>query len=144
MENNKGESAASNLAFPQRDALLQEGSLQILLRHRSTIVITMLLSVLVVLLNILKPWTCFVATNIHDLRGRRLRMRAAFESIRVRPRRAMVRLLCTENPLRFLEAKDVEFARDIDARKWTDSGPVGTSGFPGRASLVAIVLLGDA
>ena len=144
MENNKGESAASNLAFPQRDALLQEGSLQILLCHRSTIVITMTLSVLAVLLNVLKTRTCFVATNVHDLRGRRLRTRAAFESIRVRLRRAMVRLLCTENPLRFLEAKDVEFARDMDARRWTDSGPLGTSGFPGRASLVAIVLLGDA
>ena len=144
MENNKGESAASNLAFPQRDALLHEGSLQILLRHRSTIVITMTLSVLAVLLNVLKTRTCFVATNVHDSRGRWLRMRATSGNIGVLLGQAMPRMVCVENPLRFLEAKDVEFARDMDARRWTDSGPLGTSGFPGRASLVAIVLLGDA
>jgi protein-tyrosine phosphatase len=67
-------------------------------------------------------YTSFVATDSHDVRGRRPRMRAAFESISARLGRAMARLVCIENPLRVLEGEDVQFARDIDARKWTDEG----------------------
>lgn len=67
-------------------------------------------------------YTSFVATDSHDLRGRRPRMRAAFESISVRLGQAMARLLCVENPLRVLEGKDVQFARDVNTRKWTDEG----------------------
>jgi capsular exopolysaccharide synthesis family protein len=40
MLNGKVENGSSNLAFPQSDVLLQEGFLQILLRHRWTILVT--------------------------------------------------------------------------------------------------------
>lgn len=65
-------------------------------------------------------WTSFVATDSHDLRGRRPRMTAAFELISTRLGRAMARQVCIENPLRVLQGKEVFFARDINAGKWTD------------------------
>jgi len=65
-------------------------------------------------------YTSFVATDSHDLRGRRPRMRAAFESISARLGRAMARLVCIENPLRVLQGKEVFFARDVNSRKWMD------------------------
>jgi len=63
MENNKGESGASNLAIPQSDALLQEGFLQILLRHRWTILITTALSLLVTFLYLLKATPIYSSTS---------------------------------------------------------------------------------
>ena len=67
-------------------------------------------------------WTSFVATDSHDLRGRRPRMKAAFERISARLGRPLARLVCIENPVRVLEGKDVVFARDVSARKWIDEG----------------------
>jgi len=58
-------------------------------------------------------WTSFVATDSHDVSGRRPRMRAAFERISVQLGRAMARLVCIENPLRVLQGKEVFFARDV-------------------------------
>jgi protein-tyrosine phosphatase len=65
-------------------------------------------------------WTSFVATDSHDLNGRRPRMKAAFERISTRLGRAMARLVCIENPLRALHGKEVFYARDVNARKWMD------------------------
>lgn len=67
-------------------------------------------------------WTSFVATDSHDVSGRRPRMKAAFEQISARLGRAMARLVCIENPLRVLQGRDALFARDVDARTWTDEG----------------------
>jgi len=63
-------------------------------------------------------WVSFVATDAHNLEGRRPRMKAAFEHICARLGEAMARLVCIENPLRVLEGKDVLSARSISTRKW--------------------------
>jgi protein-tyrosine phosphatase len=67
-------------------------------------------------------WTSFVATDSHNIRGRRPRMKAAFEQISARLGRAMARLLCVENPVRVLQGKDVFFACDVNTGKWLDEG----------------------
>ena len=69
-----------------------------------------------------RGWTSFVATDAHNVSGRRPRMKAAYQQISTRMGRAMARLLCIENPLRVLQGRDVLFARDINARTWTDEG----------------------
>jgi protein-tyrosine phosphatase len=63
-------------------------------------------------------WTSFVATDSHNLSGRRPRMKAAFEHISKRLGRAMARLVCIENPLRVLQGKDVFFACDVNTGKF--------------------------
>jgi protein-tyrosine phosphatase len=67
-------------------------------------------------------WTSFVATDAHNVRGRPPRMKAAFHQISSRLGRALARLVCIENPLRVLQGRDVLFARDVNARTWTDEG----------------------
>lgn len=59
-----------------------------------------------------RGWASFVATDSHDLSGRRPRMKAAYERISTRLGRSMARLVCIENPLRVLRGKEVFFARD--------------------------------
>ncbi|MFC1636660.1 GumC family protein, partial [Planctomycetota bacterium] len=63
MENGKVENGRSNLALPQGDVLLQEGFLQILLRHRWTILITTVLSLLAAFLYILKATPIYSSTS---------------------------------------------------------------------------------
>ena len=65
-------------------------------------------------------WTSFVATDSHDVGGRRPRMKAAYEQIAARLGSAMARLVCIENPLRVFQGRDVFFARDVNARTWID------------------------
>lgn len=67
-------------------------------------------------------WISFVATDSHDVSGRRPRMKAAFECISARLGPAIARLVCIENPLRVLQGKDVFFARDVNTRMWTNEG----------------------
>ena len=63
MESNKVENGSLNLALPQGDVLLQEGFLQILLRHRWTILITTILCLLVAFLYILKATPIYTSTS---------------------------------------------------------------------------------
>ena len=67
-------------------------------------------------------WVSFIATDAHDLIGRRPRMKSAFHQISTRLGYTMARLVCIENPLRILKGKDVFFARDVNTRKWMDEG----------------------
>jgi len=50
---------------------------------------------------------CLVATDSHDLNGRRPCMRAAFQCISGRLGDTVARLVCIENPSRVLEGRDV-------------------------------------
>ncbi|MFC1633525.1 CpsB/CapC family capsule biosynthesis tyrosine phosphatase, partial [Planctomycetota bacterium] len=59
-----------------------------------------------------RGWVSFVATDSHDLSGRRPRMKAAYERISTRLGRSMASLVCIENPLRVLRGKEAFFARD--------------------------------
>ncbi len=65
-------------------------------------------------------WASLVATDSHDLRGRRPRMNDAFESITAKLGEKMARLVCIENPIRILEGKDVLSARSADYRRLID------------------------
>ena len=67
-------------------------------------------------------WVSFVATDAHNLSGRRPRMKAAFHQIRTRLGHSMAKLVCIENPIRVLQGEDLFFARDVNARKWMDEG----------------------
>ena len=55
----------------------------------------------------------FMATDSHDLSGRKPRMKAAFDQISERLGPTMARLVCIENPSRVLQGKEVLFARDV-------------------------------
>jgi protein-tyrosine phosphatase len=65
-------------------------------------------------------WVSLVATDSHDLRSRRPRMRKVFESICIRLGKEMARLVCIENPLRILEGKDLLPARSVGIRRLID------------------------
>ena len=60
---------------------------------------------------------CLVATDSHDLDGRRPRMKDAFDSINAKLGEEFARLVCIENPLRILEGKDVLPARSVGIRR---------------------------
>lgn len=60
---------------------------------------------------------CLVATDSHDLKGRRPRMKDAFDSIVAKHGKKIARLVCIENPLRILEGKDVLSARSVGIRR---------------------------
>ena len=62
----------------------------------------------------------FVATDSHDLRGRRPRMKAAFERISIKLGVTTARLLCIENPLRVLKGQDIRIIRTVNAGKYID------------------------
>ena len=71
-------------------------------------------------------WVSFVATDAHDLYGRRPLMRAAFERISTRLGKAVARQVCIKNPLRVLEGKDIQMTglmagKRGDERVRTDS-----------------------
>jgi len=65
-------------------------------------------------------WASFVATDAHNLDGRRPRMKVAFEQISTKLGHAVARLVCIENPLRVLEGGDIQMIRSTGARKHTD------------------------
>lgn len=69
-----------------------------------------------------RGWTSFVASDAHDVSGRRPRMQAAFEQISTRLGQAMARLVCIENPFRVLQGKEAFFARDVNTRTWMNDG----------------------
>lgn len=52
-------------------------------------------------------WVCFVATDAHDLKGRRPRMKTAYHQIRTHFGERTARRVCIENPLRVLEGREV-------------------------------------
>ena len=58
-----------------------------------------------------------IATDSHDLSGRRPRMKDAFDSITVNLGEEMARLVCIENPLRILEGEDLKSARSVGIRR---------------------------
>ena len=71
-------------------------------------------------------WVSFVATDAHNLYGRRPLMRAAFERIGTRLGKAVARQVCIKNPLRVLEGKDIQMTglmagKRGDERVRTDS-----------------------
>ncbi len=63
-------------------------------------------------------WVCFVATDAHDLDGRRPRMKAAYHQIRDRLGEVTAKRVCIENPLRVLEGKEVVSTCCTNTRKW--------------------------
>ena len=64
-------------------------------------------------------WVSFVATDAHDLRGRRPLMRAAFEQISAQLGVAVARQVCVDNPIRILEGQDMQIIGSM-AGKRTD------------------------
>lgn len=52
-------------------------------------------------------WASLVATDSHDLNGRKPSMRAAFESISTKLGRTVASLVCIENPSRLLKGQDI-------------------------------------
>ena len=65
-------------------------------------------------------WVSLVATDSHDISGRRPRLKDAFDSIIKKHGKKMARLVCIENPLRILEGKDVLPARSVGIRRLID------------------------
>jgi len=62
-------------------------------------------------------WVSFVATDAHDMYGRRPLMNAAFEQISTRLGQTIAREVCMENPLRVLESRDIHTEhKHIDER----------------------------
>jgi len=62
-------------------------------------------------------WVSFVATDAHDLYGRRPLMRAAFEDISARLGETTAREVCIANPLRVLEGKDIQTAGSMEQER---------------------------
>jgi len=62
-------------------------------------------------------WVSFVATDAHDLVGRRPRTNAAFNQISSKLGEAVARQVCIENPLRVLEGRDIQMSCSTVARR---------------------------
>jgi protein-tyrosine phosphatase len=67
---------------------------------------------------------CLVATDCHDLDGRRPCMKTAFESINNRLGKTVARLVCIENPLRVLKGQDM--AVSLSTRMRSDGKKQGS------------------
>jgi protein-tyrosine phosphatase len=65
-------------------------------------------------------WVCFVATDAHDLDGRRPRMKTSYHQIRTKLGDRMANRLCVENPLRVVEGREVLPTYYTNTRKWID------------------------
>jgi protein-tyrosine phosphatase len=65
-------------------------------------------------------WVAFVATDAHDLAGRRPRMRAAYHEIQARLGEETARRACIENPRRVLEGTEVPPTARTSTRKRID------------------------
>jgi len=61
-----------------------------------------------------------VATDSHDLDGRRPRMSLAFDRISIKLGGTIARQLCIENPLRVLKGQNIEMIHSISTRKYSD------------------------
>jgi len=62
-------------------------------------------------------WVSFVATDAHDLHGRRPCMKTAFNQISRKLGEAVARQVCVENPLRVLEGRDIQMSCSTVARR---------------------------
>jgi protein-tyrosine phosphatase len=71
-------------------------------------------------------WVSFVATDAHDLHGRRPLMKAAFEQISAQLGVAVARQVCVENPMRILQGQDIQMIGST-AGKRTDERVRDTS-----------------
>lgn len=65
-------------------------------------------------------WVCFVATDAHDLDGRRPRMKISYHQIRTKLGIKTADRLCIENPLRVVEGREVLSTYNTNTRKWID------------------------
>jgi len=65
-------------------------------------------------------WASLVATDSHDLDGRRPRMSSAFEHISIKMGATIARRVCIENPLRVLKGQDLVSGYSINAGKCSD------------------------
>ena len=65
-------------------------------------------------------WASFVATDAHDLDGRRPRMKAAAKHISIKLGKTIARLVCIENPLRVLEGRNIQMIGSTGTRERTD------------------------
>lgn len=65
-------------------------------------------------------WASLVATDSHDLDGRRPWMKTAFEHIRIKLGETVARLVCIENPLRVLTGQEIRMIHFISTRKCSD------------------------
>jgi protein-tyrosine phosphatase len=66
-------------------------------------------------------WVPLVATDCHDLDGRRPRLRAAFERISEELGETFARLVCIENPLRVLKGQEI-IAHTVSTKKLNNGG----------------------
>ncbi len=65
-------------------------------------------------------WATLVATDSHDLDGRKPRMKAAFQCISSKLGEEAARQVCTENPLRVLKGQDIIPVHTTETRKCND------------------------
>lgn len=65
-------------------------------------------------------WASLVATDSHDLDGRRPCMETAFKHISVKLGETVARTVCVENPLRVLKGQNIQMIRSISTRKCSD------------------------
>lgn len=65
-------------------------------------------------------WTSLVATDSHDLDGRKPCMKAAFEGIRASLGETIASLVCIDNPLRVLKGQDIRRVPPIGTRTCKD------------------------
>jgi protein-tyrosine phosphatase len=65
-------------------------------------------------------WVCFVATDAHDLDGRRPRMKSSYNQIRTKLGEMTANRVCIENPLRVVEGREVLSTYNTNTRKWID------------------------
>jgi protein-tyrosine phosphatase len=65
-------------------------------------------------------WVCFVATDAHDLDGRRPRMKISYHQIRTKFGKDTADRVCIENPLRVVEGREVLLTNNTNTRKWID------------------------
>jgi protein-tyrosine phosphatase len=70
-------------------------------------------------------WASLVATDCHDLDGRRPCMKAAFKRINDRLGKTFARLVCIENPLRVLKGQDMA-AYSLSTRMRSDGRKQGS------------------
>ncbi len=68
-------------------------------------------------------WVSFVATDAHDLHGRRPLMRAAFKQISARLGAVVARQVCIENPIRILEGQDIQMIGPTAGKRTNERVP---------------------
>lgn len=65
-------------------------------------------------------WVCFVATDAHNLDGRRPRMKTSYHQIHAKLGKKTADRVCIENPLRVVEGREVLSTYNTNTRKWID------------------------